>query len=169
MTDKNTKIVIAAFVGEDKAQAALAEIDKTSTSEIRSHHNQVMVLSLDTSGKLSVKRTKTQKLIGAATGSLVEVLVGTVLGLSFNGTFQGDVETWQAGKTQKDSQNFLLDYLIELMKPDKSIIMVEAEGGCVGPVVSTLELHGATTVLHAGPTEFTLALADAGKISNHET
>ena len=169
MINKNTEIVIAAFVGEDKAQAALAEIDKTSASEIRSPHNQVMVLSLDTSGKLSVKKTKTQKLTGVGTGALVGVLIGTVLGLSLNGAFQGGVEARQAGKRKKYSQNFLFDYLIELMTPDSSIIVAEVESRCIGPVMSNLELHGATTVLHTGQTELALTLASARKISDFET
>jgi len=169
MTNENTEIVIAAFVGEDKAKAVLAEIDKAATSEVGSLHEQATVLSLDAAGKLSVKKPTKQQRAGAATGVLVGVLVGAALGLPVVGAVLGGViGARRVGKKQKSDQDFSLDQVIELMTPDSSVIVAEVEDWRVGPVMSNLELYGATKVLHAGQTELALALADAGKTPDNE-
>lgn len=169
MTNENNEIVIAAFAGEDKAQVALAEIDKTVTSDVGSLREQATVLSLDADGKLSVKKPTKQQRTGAVTGALVGVLVGAALGLPGVGAILGGViGARRASKKQKSSQDFSLNQVTELMTPDSSVVVAEVEDWRVGPVISNLELHGATTVLHAGQTELALALADAGKASGHE-
>jgi uncharacterized membrane protein len=162
MSNENAEIVIAVFAGEDKAKAVLKEIEATATSEVDSLHQQVTVLSLDAEGKLSVKKPTKQQHTGAATGALVGVLVGAALGLPIVGAVLGGiVGARQAGKKQTSGQDFSLDQVIELMMPNSSIVVAEVEDWRVGPVMSNLEMRGATLVLHASEAELTQAIANA--------
>jgi uncharacterized membrane protein len=170
MSNENTEIVMAVFAGEDRAEAALKEIEATATSEIGSLHEQMTILSLDADGKLSVKKPAKQQRIGTATGALVGVLVGSALGLPLIGAVLGGVVGRRRTiKKQKSGQDFSLNQVTELMKPDSSMAIAEIEDWRVGIVMSNLEMRGATLVLHASEADLAQAIADAEESSGHDT
>ena len=80
-------------------------------------------------------------------------VVGAVLG--------GVVGLRRAIKQQKSGQDFSLDQVTNLMKPDSSMVVAEIEDWRVGMVMSNLEMREAKLVLHASQEELAQAITDA--------
>ena len=169
MTNEHTEIVIAVFEGENRATEVLVEIDETSTSEMGSLRDRVTVISLDEQGKLSVSAPKKQKRQSTLGGALVGVLVGAALGVPVVGAVLGGVVgARRAAKKKKSGQDFSLDQVTELMRPDSSMVVAEVEDWRVGMVMSNLEMREAKLVLHATQAELAQAIANAEESSGHE-
>ena len=169
MTNEHTEIVMAVFEGQNRANEVLADIDETTTSEMGSWRDQVTVISLDEQGKLSVSAPRKQKRQSTLGGALVGVLVGTALGLPVVGAVLGGVVgTRRATKKKKSGQDFSLDQVTELMRPDSSMVVAEVEDWRVGMVMSNLEMRGAKLVLHASQAELAQAITDAAESPDHD-
>ena len=169
MTNEHTEIVMAVFEGENRANEVLAEIEETTTSEVGSLRDQVTVISLDEQGKLSVSAPKKQKRQSTLGGALVGVLVGAALGVPVVGAVLGGVVgARRVAKKKRTGQDFSLDQVTELMKPDSSMVVAEIEDWRVGMVMSNLEMRGAKHVLHATQTELAQAIADAAESPDHD-
>ena len=169
MTNEHTEIVIAVFEGENRANEVLVEIDETSTSEMGSLRDRVTMISLDEQGKLSVSAPKKQKRQSTLGGALVGVLVGAALGVPVVGAVLGGVVgARRAAKKKKSGQDFSLDQVTELMRPDSSMVVAEVEDWRVGMVMSNLEMREAKLVLHATQAELAQAIANAEESSGHE-
>ena len=167
MTNEHTEIVIAVFDGEHRAKEVLADIDETSTSEVGSLRDHVTVISLDDQGKLSVSTPKKQKRRSTLGGTLVGVLVGAALGVPVVGAVLGGVVGARRAK-KKSGQDFSLDQVTELMRPDSSMVVAEVEDWRVGMVMSNLEMRGAKLVLHTSEAELAQAIADVEESSGHD-
>jgi len=169
MTKEHTEIVIAVFEGENRAKEVLADINETTTSELETLRDYVTVISLDEQGKLSATAPKKQKRQSTLGGALIGVLVGAALGVPVVGAVLGGVVgVRRAIKKQKSGQDFSLDQVTELMKPDSSMVVAEVEDWRVGMVMSTLEMRKAKLVLHATEAELAQAIADAAESSGQE-
>jgi uncharacterized membrane protein len=169
MTNEHTEIVVAIFEGENRAKEVLADIDETSTSELETLRDHVTVISLDEQGKLSATAPKKQKRQSTLGGALIGVLVGAALGVPVVGAVLGGVVgVRRAAKKKESGQDFSLNQVTELMKPDSSMVVAEVEDWRVGMVMSTLEMREAKLVLHATEAELAQAIADAAESSGQE-
>ncbi len=147
-------LILATFAGENRAQEILKTLEEYSSN--KAFHDEVVVLTVDENGKVSVHGGNKEKK-GLVSGSIVGLLVGALVGFPVVGVVLGGVLGHHRGKkSQTDLQDNVEENvwqsILDQMQPDSSLIVAEVDDWQAQNVADSLASYQAKQVL-LGPAD----------------
>lgn len=148
---EHNEIIIAVYDGVDSAQKVLQDV-RNSLASVSKVGDEAAVIMMDADGHVSVKDGH-QKRKGMASGGVIGLLAGALVGLPLAGAVVGGVlGRFRAKKREHDKMTDVdeaaLQDVVDKMQPNSSMIVAEVPDWRAEEVADTLQLHGAVLVLH---------------------
>lgn len=166
------EIVIAIFDGADRAAQVLDTL-QTRQSQLVPLQDNAIVVTVDPSGKVSASNP-TRRHGSTGTGALAGLLVGALVGLPIAGVALGGViGRYRGGRVAKKNldqmtEGISLQDLLDSIPSDSSLILMEVQDWQAEQVADVLEMHGASTVVHATPGQLTSVLPPGSEVDSDQ-
>ena len=144
------EIIIALFEQQHGADDALDRIANQASKTVPDLKGKTAVIRMDEHGKIhsSTPQGKGKAVKGAALGGVVGLLIGLPIGGAIVGGIIGLTRRGKK-KANSDEDQATLAQIADHMKPDTSVVVAEVEDWQASTVADTLQMNGASKVIHA--------------------